>query len=320
MELTLNAEAAALRHEQLSFETGIVVPIGQKLLTPEIRAREPFFEALVSWNVRMQRQTGMTVELRVRDGDDWSPWLFVGEWGAVPDELERVTEFDGGRIDVDFFTSDGEFDAIQLRFDVHGQGSIELRRFDLCLTGAQEPKRSGESRPSSRRYVCLDVPTRSQRTEEESIRDRICSPTTVAMVMEYRGVSRPTSEVARLLYDERNDIYGNWTRAIQGAYELGVPGYLTRISDWSSAERIVMQGQPLVASIRTPEEGLTGAPYVSTAGHLLVIVGFDEVGNVIVNDPAAETAEEVRLVYPRHEMEQAWMGKGGVAYVFLRPE
>jgi len=315
-----STEPETLRHEQLAFSTGITLPQGQDFLTPVIQARAPFFEALVSWNARVPKSAGMSVELRVRETEqyEWSPWLFVGEWGAVPEERERTIEFGGGRIDVDYFAGSDEFGELQLRFDVYGRGTVELSRFDLCLTGAG-PMREHKA-GAERGYVSLEVPPRSQRTEEASLADRVCSPTTVAMMLEYRGVSVPTSVVAEKLYDVRHDIYGNWTRAIQGAFEFGVPGYLTRFSDWESVEAVLRSGQPLVASIRTPEGGLTGAPYVSTAGHLVVIVGFDEAGNLLVNDPAASSAEEVRLLYPRAEMERAWMGKGGLAYVFLQPE
>jgi hypothetical protein len=141
------------------------------------------------------------------------------------------------------------------------------------------------------------------------------------MVLAYRGVERPTAEVAATLYDERHDIYGNWTRAIQGAFELGVPGYLRRFSRMSEVEETVASGQPLVVSVRVEEGELPGAPYEKTSGHLFVIVGFDERGDVIVNDPAATPPEEdVRRVYARREVERVWLRKNGVAYVLLEPE
>jgi hypothetical protein len=139
------------------------------------------------------------------------------------------------------------------------------------------------------------------------------------MVMEYRGVAEATARVAGRLYDARHDLYGNWTRAIQGAYSFGVPGYLCRFSGLDQAEELVERGQPLVASIRTTEGTLTGAPYPSTTGHLLVILGFDERGDVIVNDPAAASSAGVLRTYARDELEQAWIDNGGVAYVFLEP-
>lgn len=139
------------------------------------------------------------------------------------------------------------------------------------------------------------------------------------MVMAYRGVDRPTADVVAACYDSVHEIWGNWPQCVQGAYSLGVPGYLARFSDWSAVERLIADGQPLVISIRVDEEGgLAGAPYRTSDGHLLVLTGFDADGNVAVNDPAARNAEKGRATYRRCDLEQAWMrATGGVAYVLL---
>jgi hypothetical protein len=68
-------------------------------------------------------------------------------------------------------------------------------------------------------------------------------------------------------------------------------------------------------SLRAGEGELSGAPYPSTSGHLIVIVGFDGDGDVWVNDPAAPAAKSVRRRYDREELGRAWFGHGGVAYV-----
>jgi hypothetical protein len=137
------------------------------------------------------------------------------------------------------------------------------------------------------------------------------------MVLEYRGVRRPTREVARRVYDPIHEIYGNWPRNVQAAYTLGVPGYLTRFREWREVEAAIARGQPLVASIRAGKGQLRDAPYPSTDGHLLVIVGFDADGRVLVNDPAASSPEGVPRAYPRSEMEGVWLRHGGTAYVLL---
>jgi len=64
---------------------------------------------------------------------------------------------------------------------------------------------------------------------------------------------------------------------------------------------------------------LTGSAVSSSAGHLLVIVGFTKDGRVIVNDPAASSNSSVRRVYDRGQFEKAWLGgSGGVSYI-IRP-
>ena len=175
----------------------------------------------------------------------------------------------------------------------------------------------GESTSTSDRP--LPVPFRSQKSEDPDIAGRICSPTSLAMVMEYRGVARSTAEVAAACYDPTHAIYGNWPRNVQAAYSFGIPGYLTRFSDWGDVERMIAGGQPLIISIRVKSEGdLPGAPYRTTEGHLLVLTGFEGEDGVRVNDPAALKREQGQLTYRRAELEQVWMrGAGGVAYVLL---
>jgi hypothetical protein len=311
--------AMTMTHEQIAFVEAVSIPQGTIFETPEVLAEAEFIEALVSWNVSVPEAAGLVVELSVRraEGSSWSPWLLVGDWGQVDRSVSRTTAFDGGRIDIDFFTGDINFNAIRLRFTSEGQGDLLVHRYDLCLTGANELEYVAIIPGSA--ATSLDVPKRSQQISDRELAARICSPTSVAMVMAYRGVSRPTVEVAKRLFDEPHDIYGNWTRAIQGAFSFGVPGYLRRFSSLESAEAVVASGQPLIVSIRVPDSGLTGAPYVATTGHLVVIVGFDDDGDVIVNDPAAPDPDSVRLTYKRDEIDRAWLGKGGVAYMLLQP-
>lgn len=309
-------------------------------VSPVVACSSFFNEALLSWNVEVPDGDGCWFELRVgRSWDDsWSPWLFVGDWGRVPEDVPRVVTFDGGRIDVDYFRSEQRFDRAQYRVTACGAGAdaeVRVERVALCfsdLSGiplAQPralPRMVGCASPGAavaapdrdatalRR---LPVPFRSQKTQRPEIAGRICSPTSVAMVLEYRGVTHDTLAVAEACYDETHQIYGNWPRNVQAAYSLGVRGFLTRISDWETAERFIAGGCPLIISIRVERPGeLRGAPYNTTDGHLIVLCGFDSEGNAEVNDPAAGDAANGVLKYLRSDLERCWMrGSGGVAYV-----
>src|SRR5690606_4352937 len=157
--------------------------------------------------------------------------------------------------------------------------------------------------------------------ERRASAGRLCSRTSVAMVLAYYGVELPTERVAEACWDPPHEIYGNWPRNVQAAFSLGVPGYLTRKPDWAAVERMVGAGIPLIISIRFSEPGaLRGAPYKTTDGHLLVLCGFDAEGHVQVNDPAAPTAERGMIAYTRTDLERVWFGAtGGLAYVLLPP-
>lgn len=301
-----------------------------------------FQEALASWNANCPAGSGLCFELRVRENGDapWSPWLYVGDWGEptppplylrradpggprVDPRAAPTVQFEGGKIHVDYFTSEKTWTRAQYRVRTHTADPenarvVRLRRVALCFSRKSSAAAPSGSAPVS--VARLAVPFRSQRTEQPELAGRICSPTSVAMLLAFRGVELPTLAVAQRVYDQRHDIYGNWTRAVQGAYSFGVPGYVTRIAQWSEVEQLLGAGQPLVISIAAAKGELAGAPYDGTDGHLLVLCGLEGPDRVLVNDPAAADAEHGALAYRRPELERVWMARGGTCYVFLPRE
>src|SRR6185436_8529787 len=107
--------------------------------------------------------------------------------------------------------------------------------------------------------VDLPVPIRSQKAIGAALSHRVCSPTALSMVLAYRGSEHALEEIAGRVYDAKNDLYGNWPRSIEGAFSFGVPGYLTRFSDWSAVYSTLATGQPIIASIGVEDGQLDGA-------------------------------------------------------------
>lgn len=282
----------------------------------------PFRDLLVSWNVTTPPNAGFRVEVRVAHaGGGFSPWLFVGDWGRLPD-LPKTTEFEGGKIDVDFLRGQVTFDSAQVRVRAWSPGDVQhsalvIERLTLCFADreARVAPTVTDVGPFSGR---LPVPTRSQRTVNAAIAHRICSPTALAMVLAYRGASHPTVDVAERAFDAAHDIYGNWPRNIQAAHSFGVPGYLTRMESWRAVEALIRAQQPIIASIAVERGQLNGAPYTHTEGHLIVITGFDRSGGVFVNDPAAADPEAGKRVYSRAELDVVWLQRGGTAYILQK--
>ncbi len=288
-----------------------------------VTSTQPFRELLVSWNVDAPPRTGFVVELRVGTEVDggFSPWMHIGDWGErafAPPLTDRVVTCPGGRVDVDWFRGERTFRSAQVRlraFASESGAALSIRHLRLCFSDperAVEPLPPLEPRPWGR---VLDVAPRSQKVERQELASRICSPTSVAMVLRFRGADVATLEVAERAYDAAHDIYGNWPRNVQAAYSFGVPGYLTRFSDWTAVEQTVAEGTPLVLSIAVKAGQLKGAPYDSTAGHLIVLAGFDDAGDCVVNDPAVKAPDSIRRVYARADLQAVWMDRGGTAYV-----
>ena len=156
-----------------------------------------------------------------------------------------------------------------------------------------------------------------------------CSATSTAMVLGYYGISpAPTGiapghvdavvdHTAKMVYDHGYDGTGNW--AFNTAYAatlVGGDSYVTRMRDLREAEDYIAAGVPLVVSVAFGRNQLTGAPISASNGHLLVVVGFEADGDVVVNDPAGATNAEVRRVYDRAQFERIWIAaSGGTAYV-----
>jgi len=171
-------------------------------------------------------------------------------------------------------------------------------------------------RPEKIEPVTLAVPYQSQKWLPDSISGKTCSPTSVDMVLNYYGLPYRPIEVASAVYDKYNDIYGNWPYNAQAAYILGMgKTWIGRHNSFNELAAELKSGKPVVISIAVDEtQKLTGAPYKTSEGHLIVVRGFDKDGNVLVNDPAASDIDGGIVTYDINELTDVWVGHDGVAY------
>ncbi|MFY9914326.1 MAG: C39 family peptidase, partial [Nocardioidaceae bacterium] len=127
---------------------------------------------------------------------------------------------------------------------------------------------------------------------------------------------------ARNVFDYTYDGAGNWPFNTAYASRYGLQGFVTRLRSLTEAEEFIRAGIPLVISVSFAKGDLDGAGY-GTNGHLMVVVGFTESGDVVVNDPASHLVKDdgqVRTTYRRDQLENAWVPhSGGTVYV-IHPE
>jgi hypothetical protein len=290
--------------------------------SPVIKSAFPMDELLPSWNPICPPDTGLTIELRVRDKHygEWSPWLYLGQWGRTQHKVNRTMSFRFGEVRTDELILTQPADAYQIRIGFEHYGLTDempaLRRVSVSYVGR------GNRTPSSERVLTsadwardLPVPFLAQGDGHRLVTSEICSPTSTAMVMGYRGVPVGIMDNALAIYDREHEMFGNWSRAVARAGEAGLDSYLTHILNWEQAKAYIARGQPIIASIRFREGTFPSNVMKQTAGHLIVIRGFTPAGDAIVNDPASKERGN-GIVYKADELANAWFkGSGGVAYI-----
>ena len=330
-------------------------------VSPWTTERFALTEAVPSWDARTPGASRLHVWIRGRTaGGTRTSWDRLAVWAAGDRHHRRRSANsqpdDGGRVSYDTWLTSSSTGVAswQLRVwlerprgtkarpTVDSVGSVVSRLPNVSGVATSRPRPA----PNPALGTTLPVPRYSQMQHRghypayDGGGAAWCSPTSVSMVLGYyhrlpgkRALSwippthpaRVVDHAARMTYDANLGGTGNW--AFNTAYAAGRTGnaWVTRLRSLRGAERWIARGVPVVASLSFGRGQLRGAPLTSTAGHLMVIVGFTAAGNVVVNDPAASSPSGVRRVYDRGQFEDAWLkrytsggsrhGSGGLAYI-----
>lgn len=303
-----------------------------------------FTRLIASWSAATPGDS--FIEVKVRGGaagGGRTSWDLLGRWTAGDRHLERRTVSgqgdDGTSVNVDTWVTGG-LASYQLRVTLLRRAGTAARP-SLDLATAMTSRLPGTAGPTSSpgvgRGIVLDVPRYSQMVHRGHYPrwggggKAWCSPTSTSMVLGYydalprrRSYSWVPDDhtdpwvdhAARRTYDHDYDGTGNWPFNTAYAAPLAGKAFVTRLRSLREAERFVAVGIPLVVSIAFGPGELDGAPIGSSDGHLLVVVGFRDNGNVVVNDPAASTRSGVRRTYRRGQLERLWLeASGGLTYV-----
>jgi hypothetical protein len=312
--------------------------------SPWAKAGFSLTRLVASWDARTPGASRVRIDVRGRTPGTTSSWDTLGVWAESDRFFKRTTRGaqtdDLGSVSTDTWVVPGGVSEFQLRVTLArraGQRSPWVDAIGAMASRLPDVSSVATSKPGVARGVVLDVPTYSQMIhrghypEYGAGGEAWCSPTSTAMVLGYydalpaassyswipKGHPDPwVDHVARMTYDYAYDGTGNWPFNTAYAATRVDRAFVTRLRSLREAEVLVKAGIPVVASIAFDRGGLTGAPISSTDGHLLVIVGFTDSGDVVVNDPAGATDDAVRRTYDRGEFENAWLPtSGGTVYV-----
>lgn len=279
---------------------------------PPWRPRRPAAYLLPSFAPLSAGPLAFRFELSAHADGEWSAWVAsatigAAEFAPLPSAAVPLT------CDVDVFRAAPAVHALRLRVRLRAG---ESARWLVGLSAAEDAP--ADLRVAVGPPARLDVPALSQIEADAALGARICSPTSVAMVLGYWRRAVTPSALAAEVFHPGLDIYGVWPAAIRAAAARGLAGYLLRFPDWATARWCLERGIPIVASVRYAAGELSGAAVAATGGHLLVLVGMDG-ETVLVNDPAAPTAAAVPRRYRADEFGRVWLARGGVGYVLFDP-
>jgi len=284
--------------------------------SPIIATPEPFDRAVLSWN----GEGRWLLEARLDVGGRLTPYLPLGVLeGARARSAGRGSATDPAvAVQVDTLVVRGGAKA--KAFQVRATGSGDLRSLSVAHYRRDDRRYTDRSAAPGAWGRTLDVPARAQRDveEEPSIGGEVCSPTSIAMLLEFHGTRYRTIDVARAAYDPQGRLYGNWPCNAAAAARLLRRGWsaVVKMAGFDELEREIAAGRPVALSHRWERGDLTGAPVSRSNGHLIVAVGFTGSGDVVVNDPAARDPANVRRAYSRRELFRTWQEKGeGIAYL-----
>jgi hypothetical protein len=305
-------------------------------------------ELVASWNAATPANTWIRIEMQGGGSERETKWYTLGIWASGDGDILRTSvslQGDGdGFIAIDTFVRGKKalpLDAYRLRVTLYrraGSGATPTLRAVSAMASGGVKKYAIPSATTRTERRVLAVPEYSQEThighfpEYDNGGEAWCSPTSTAMVLRFWGTGPDAAALAafpgadhadgqvdhaaRYVYDWNYDGAGNWPYNTAYATTYGLDGFVTRLRSLAEAERFIDAGIPLVASINGK---LPGFLFGSTNGHLLVISGFEANGDVISNDPAVMTNDEVQKTYARADFESVWLeGSGGIVYV-IRP-
>jgi Peptidase_C39 like family len=287
---------------------------------------QTFLEAIASWQANTPPGTWTEVELRGLVDGTWTKWYSMGVWlqGDTPFKRHSVNgQGDtNGTVATDTLILKKAATAVQARitlFTTDPKLSPDLHSLGITFAnGSDQPG----TVPSTGLISALDVPMRSQMVFPDG-GEVWCSPTSISMVMAYWAEvmnrpkwNQPVPTVVNGVWDYVYDGGGNWPFNTAYAASFGLEGKVVQVSSLAELERWTASGVPVIVSIAYKSGELDHTPIPSSNGHLLVIRGFDPNGNVLTNDPAAPSNEQVRITYDREQFENVFLKhSNGTAYL-----
>ncbi len=275
-----------------------------------------FDTILASWNAETENGTvEMSVSYETTEGE-WSAFLSWGKWSSKRGVSASTSPSDKyASVGIDIFTVNKGYTAsgnIKVKLELTRNGKLSPKVYNFSITTPQMEKQQTVDAAALPAEFQNDVPMRSQLAPENGADgNRICSPTTVAMALEFMGTKKSTMTAAKDIYDNGWKAYGNWSFAVAYAGEQGYTAYMD-LYDRDMMKYALSRGYVIGCST-----------YLTSSGHLVLLSGYTVIDGVeyyVANDPNVNANDVKRTNYTCEYFEERWlrdsMNGYGVVYVF----
>lgn len=291
--------------------------------SPVWTAAAAFDRVTPSFEVTTPPGTWVHVKVAARVNGAWTKDYSLGVWAYDESTVRRHSVTGQGDVAGDVATDTLELndaaDALRVTVVLFSASAVETPR--LRAVSAIAVKDGAPAAPLANDTTVwgtkLPVPKRSQMIYPGG-GEVWCSPTSTSMLLAFWGIQETPPEAAKRCHDVVYGGTGNWP--FNTAHAAGIEGgklhgFVTRLGSFAQVERLVGAGVPVAISVAYGAGQLGGSPIPSTAGHLIVVKGFAEDGDVVVNDPAFGSDATVETTYDRTQLTTAWKRSGGTTYV-----
>ena len=282
---------------------------------------QPFTQLIFSWNANRPKKGWFTLFVQARDTHThtWSSWHKAIEWGrnkqiSYTSSSDGIASYEHVRFEVE---KGKKCDAFRVRVLPNAGASIkDMHRIAVSCSDFTHfvPENIHDYTSLSSVHI-KQVPKRSQFSLSHPEKERLCSPTSCAMIVAFltkRSVAM--SSFASQIYDPALDTYGNWAFNMAHAHTC-VPHIwfcVRRLNSFKELHAYLLKGFPVVVSVRGT---LAGAPQAYNNGHLLVVIGYDaQKKKVLCHDPAFKSDYLTFHAYDLKSFLRAWECSRRLAY------
>ncbi|MEA1898266.1 MAG: C39 family peptidase [Bacteroidota bacterium] len=285
---------------------------GYFILKPQ-SASNFFNRGLPSWNGHApeDQSSSFKVLMRFKVNNLWQRWVTVGYWDKEIWPSYGYTTFTGGNVAIDYvkldyYIKEFQFKVLFKRNSV-GSEAPSVKQLGFFVSDSRTTDDVSVNTIVNDNPGAIYIPTEFiyQSAVDPVIGGSICSPASTSMVLRSYDIEVEPYEFALRTKDQYWGIFGVWPRAVQHAHEYGLEGSVTRYRNWSETYEILNAGGRIVISVGQP---------LSSAGHLIMLAGFDNNGNPIVHNSAYSNGEA--YMHDKYDITKAWFEKGGISYTF----